>query len=136
MTTIELLTQAFPNLASEFYHPAYESLLGLMGDITLKSDMGSYQGDSDVLLRKDGRWGYLYFGWGSCSGCDALEACDNAQDLAELFDELSSAVRWFDSAEAAVAFFLEHDWRGSVCEDATAREKFVAEAIEKIRGGK
>lgn len=56
-----------------------------------------YQGDSYYLLKDGDKYGILVFGWGSCSGCDALEACYG--DLAEatrLRDSLWESVDWMD----------------------------------------
>ena len=35
---------------------------------------GSYQGDYAAVVKKDGKVGFTVIGYGSCSGCDALEA--------------------------------------------------------------
>ena len=52
----------------------YTSILNQFGYIVIKVDDDDYQGDSRVLYEgyKD-EVGYLQFGWGSCSGCDALQ---------------------------------------------------------------
>ena len=36
---------------------------------------GSYQGDYLAIARKDGKLGVVVIGYGSCPGCDAIEAC-------------------------------------------------------------
>lgn len=41
---------------------------------------GSYQGDHVVLLADGDRRGFLMIGYGSCSGCDALEAAKPWED--------------------------------------------------------
>lgn len=35
---------------------------------------GSYQGDYAAIVKKDNKVGFIVIGYGSCSGCDALEA--------------------------------------------------------------
>ena len=35
---------------------------------------GSYQGDYAAIVKKDGKVGFVVIGYGSCSGCDSLEA--------------------------------------------------------------
>jgi len=92
----------------------YEGLVSkFCASIELNEPDDEYQGDSFLLLRDaDGRLGYLKFGWGSCSGCDALQGCESFAELAELFDSLRDSVRWFESDDAAKAWFLAHDWKG------------------------
>jgi hypothetical protein len=91
----------------------YDELLKSFGhEVVLKVDERNYQGDSWVIFRDGGRYGYLCFGWGSCSGCDALQACQNEEDVEELRQKLRSDTRWFDDAEACLDFFYGHDWEG------------------------
>lgn len=56
---------------------------------------GSYQGDLYLLVhdnvsdrhwkRAEGaEWAFMTVGYGSCSGCDALESCSTPQQVAEL----------------------------------------------------
>src|SRR3990167_9158170 len=56
------------------YSEGYRSVITTMGEVVAQVDEGSYQGDSFVLLRRGNRFAYFTFGWGSCSGCDAMEA--------------------------------------------------------------
>jgi len=62
-------------------------------EIVVKHDEGSYQGDSMALLK---RWKEYYianWGWGSCSGCDALEASsENPDSLIELVLDYQSSL--------------------------------------------
>ena len=37
---------------------------------------GSYQGDYAAIVKKDGKVGFTVIGYGSCSGCDALQALE------------------------------------------------------------
>lgn len=75
-------------------------------------DDNDYQGDTRALIKgKDGRYGYLKFGWGSCSGCDALQACRSYENLGELISELQQAVRW-GTATDILTFLRTHDWAG------------------------
>lgn len=53
----------------------YKPIVNSFGKIIIQVNDGDYQEDSYILLEDDGRYGYLSFGWGSCSGCDALQAC-------------------------------------------------------------
>lgn len=63
-------------------------------------DFGSYQGDTAAVLQVGTDYGYLSFGWGSCSGCDALEAAyGDEAEVQKVFDDLCRSIVWFDSLE-------------------------------------
>ena len=54
---------------------SYDAIVDSWGYETLLFKCcGSYQGDYVVLLRDGNRYGFTTIGYGSCSGCDALEA--------------------------------------------------------------
>ena len=63
-----------------------------------------------ALMRSGARYGILIFGWGSCSACDALQACRNWEEVAALRDDIARGIRWFESAGDALAYVREHDW--------------------------
>lgn len=114
-----------------FYGPCdYKPLLESIGTIALQVDDSDYQGDSRVLYRDDARVGYLQFGWGSCSGCDALQACNTMKDISDLRDGLVKEVRWFGDAAAALAFFDTHDWEGDYAFD----QSFVDQCKAYLKG--
>lgn len=84
---------------------------------------GSYQGDHEALLRdSEGRFGITVFGYGSCSGCDHLEAIapwgedGDWADVVKYSDQLADSVTWFDTPDAAIAWIDEkskpdgNDW--------------------------
>lgn len=91
----------------------YQPMLDEFGNIVLQCDEDDYRGDSFIIYEKDGKYGYLTFGWGSCSGCDALQACDTIDEVQELMDGLYSDIIWFESLEALKGFFETKDW--SLC---------------------
>lgn len=90
----------------------YEDLYKQFGTPLVEVEIGSYQGDTLVVLENEGKYGYLTFGWGSCSGCDALRACEDFDDLQELSDHLESSIKWFDSKEELKKWVNNHDWKG------------------------
>lgn len=105
----------------------YGPLLRSLGAaVILQVDEGGWQGDSWVLLRDGARFGYLQFGWGSCSGCDALQGCHSFEDIEKLQRELAEAIQWFDSREQAAAWFEAHDWGGDY--PNSDRDEFVRRA--------
>ncbi len=117
----------YPNLRDWDYGP----LLGSLGEIVVRVDDNNYQGDSRVLYRaagdRDGIWGFLFFGWGSCSGCDALQACDTYEDVEKLRQGLAESIAWGTVAETE-ARLRSKDWKASyMSQEENAR--FVREAL-------
>ncbi len=54
---------------------SYEGALVAAGAVVEASEFfGSYQGDAWFRVLYEGKRGWLRIGYGSCSGCDALEA--------------------------------------------------------------
>jgi hypothetical protein len=116
-----------------FYGPCeYSPILAEFGEIVVKVDDNDYQGDSRVLYRDGDRWGYLQFGWGSCSGCDALQACDTFAEIDALMSELQGQIRWFDSAAEALDFFRSHDWEGDYCCQSDEQNDFIQKATAAL----
>lgn len=98
---------------TDYDYPDWEPLVRDWGyDVVLFETWGSYQGDHFVLLRDGDRCGVAVIGYGSCTGCDALEAAigydsdsrERWRDLPEvqyLSGRERDAVRWFDSWDDA-----------------------------------
>lgn len=109
------LQEVYPPVegSNQFSESNYEPLLESLGHvILLKVDDADYQGDSRVLFLDDERVGLLIFGWGSCSGCDALQACNTYKEAEDLRQDLSERVQWFDTPLDALGYFNRHDWEG------------------------
>ncbi len=95
----------------------YELMVEAFGRRVLVAvDVDDYQGDSYRLIadgdEPDQRYGVLIFGWGSCSGCDALQGCESVEDLQELADHLYDSIKWFSHKEALREYVEKHDWEG------------------------
>ena len=61
--------------------------------VEVKTDEGSYQGYSMALLKFWNQYYIAQWGWGSCSGCDALEAADDDADrLVDLVLDYQSSI--------------------------------------------
>ncbi|KQW07623.1 hypothetical protein ASC66_01085 [Leifsonia sp. Root4] len=84
--------------------PTYSEIVGTFGEVLVSENYGSYQGDSLFLIRRPEGIGILTFGWGSCSGCDSLEAVQNQSDLDRLQSDLKSNIKWFASVADAIAY--------------------------------
>lgn len=97
-----------PNRTSQY---DYDPLLLSYGyDIIIKVDDGSYQGDSFILYRHGSLYGVLVFGWGSCSGCDALQACETCDEVEQLRVQLHDKIKWAAPAEL-LKWIAERDER-------------------------
>jgi hypothetical protein len=92
------------------YFSEYQPMIDEIGKVIIQVDDNDYQGDSRVLLYENRRIGLLIFGWGSCSGCDALQACQNIDEVQTLFDEMKKDVKWFDSKADMMKYITEKDW--------------------------
>ena len=116
-----------------FYAPFdYAPILTAIGEergatIALQVDDGDYQGDSRVLYAAGDTYGYLNFGWGSCSGCDALQGCSSPADVDQLASGMAQEVRWGTKAEMG-AFFRDHDWKGDYHWHSKEMRRFIREA--------
>jgi hypothetical protein len=99
------------------YVDDYTPMIDSFGTLILREDEEGYQGDTFCIIAREGKFGFLVFGWGSCSGCDALQACRNYDDLQELADNLESSIKWFDSLFLLKEYLClddsrQYDWYG------------------------
>lgn len=118
-------------------YPSYDDLIETMRvEVLIEKSDDDYQGDTYALLRQEtlkgeAIVGLLAFGWGSCSGCDALQSSHDEGEVVELRDQLYSNIRWFESADAFLA------WADSgVLQDGTVwygRESLIKSLIAEAR---
>lgn len=114
---------------SYFWTPgSYQPILDSFGKIVLQVNDDDYQGDSRVLYKRNGKYGLLIFGWGSCSGCDALQACDSPEEVMSLANELRDQIRWLPKDEM-LNYFKTHDWKGDFSWSQDETKDFVEKAI-------
>ena len=74
---------------------------------------GDYQGDYAVIVKKDGMLGFVVIGYGSCSGCDALEGCDTQEEYDSLMSSTLNSISWggADFIRAKIAnLFDDNNW--------------------------
>jgi hypothetical protein len=109
----------------------YQPMLNEFGQIVIQVDDSDYQGDSRVLYKKDEMYGYLQFGWGSCCGCDALQACESIEEVQNLMNELHSQIKWM-SKEDMLKYFKEHDWKGDYSYHQEETKEFVDKVIKYL----
>jgi hypothetical protein len=95
---------------------SYEGILkSVCSDILLTVNDGDYQGEVYALVRKWEDNEYVYgiaqWSYGSCSHCDAIEACDSAEDFKEVYEQMVHHIRW-DTLTRTLLYLEEHDWEG------------------------
>ena len=83
----------------------------------------------NILYEKDGKYGYLIFGWGSCSGCDGLQACENIKDIQSLMDGIESDIKWFDSLGELKQYFKDKDWKLEFTWHSNETKEFIDKVI-------
>jgi hypothetical protein len=115
------------------WNGSYCSITDCFGNVLLQETLGSYQGDIVLLYEKDGKFGYLIFGYGSCSGCDSLEACSSFEGIAELYERLEGSVQWWDSAKEALDYFEQKDWSTDYGWHEDGFKEFVEKCQEILR---
>ena len=110
-------------------YPDYGELIRSFGaEILLEVADNDYQGDSRILLWDGDRYGVLIFGWGSCSGCDALQSAHgDPVAITKLRDELAASVHWEPSREAMTQYIAGKDWSLEFHHGAETK-RFVSEA--------
>lgn len=126
--------ELYPKAGERTYFDApcdYEPIIRSFGEVLVQVDDEDWSGDTRVLLRKDGRYGFLNFGWGSCSGCDALQACDSYQEVDQLISELENDIKWFYALAEAQAYIANDEERkGGYYYHCEGWQKFRAAVLE------
>jgi hypothetical protein len=120
---------------SWFSPPGYDALLESFElDILVEESDQDYQGDTYTLFRgPNDMYGTLTFGWGSCSGCDSLEACNTKEEVTDLRNHLYEGIQWFtslDDAKQSVADVPDTEWRWHEVAWRRFREKVAAYTAE------
>lgn len=141
MTDFEQLgREVFPETAKRmetenwFYAvEGYNAIVQHCGEVLVEASDHDYQGDTFALVRgKDGRVGYVQFGWGSCSGCDALQACNTLADLGRLANSIVNEVRWFSDVAEARTWLAGAEERNDYYVHSDAYPRF-RRAVEALR---
>lgn len=101
-----------PDQYGHSYFSDYQPIVDNFGTVVVQTSTHDYQGDTFVLYRDGDRFGYLCFGWGSCSGCDSLQACDTHADVQSLMERLRDDIIWRESAREMLGYLATTDWQG------------------------
>lgn len=126
----ELNEKDFDTSYGFYFKGGYNELVESTGvSILTSEDIGDYQGTSYWLVEENGRIGYLSYGYGSCSGCDSLQACSTRQDVEDLRSDMHNSIHWEGSKEDMIQYLESFDlskmyW--SADEYKQVRDKFVS----------
>lgn len=127
------IKEVYPDAISEDGYwwgaSGYNPLLESLGHkILLQVDDHDYQGDSRLILKNaKNQYGLLIFGWGSCSGCDALQACDSYAALDALRTKLNNRIEWM-SKKALYLYIVNKDWEVEWAWHADETKEFIEKA--------
>lgn len=126
----------YPDFNDGDYGPGdYTPIIQSMGEVLVRVDDDDYQGDTFVLLASDGKFGFLNFGWGSCSGCDALQACGTRKELQDLIDSLHNSIAWFDDLPKAIAHVGSRIDANTYFVHSNSWNKFAAKCLVLVAAG-
>lgn len=107
----------------------YTPIINSFGHVLFTLSDNDYSGDTFVLYYTGGEWGYLEFGWGSCSACDALQGCSTWKEAEELYSQLQNKILHFHKTKDILNYFMNHDWRG---EWLSSTKKLFINCVMKI----
>ena len=109
---MSLAKELFPNCQEDGWFDSpydYEPIINSFGVVAVSESGGDYSGDTFVLYDRGGdKFGYLVFGWGSCSGCDMLQSCGSYQDVDDIIDRLESDIQ-VKSREDMLSWLLDDE---------------------------
>ena len=111
-TALELYPNQYKE-GDDVYHVGpydYQPIIDSYGEILIQVDDEDYEGDTRVLLYGELGYGVLIFGWGSCSGCDSLQACKSYEEIDELIKDFYHDIKWFRSLETCQTWARNRDW--------------------------
>ena len=112
--------------------PDYEDIVKCFGEPIIYIEEDTYQGDTWAIVKRVSKcariYGYIQFGWGSCSGCDALQACSTIEELQDLVNELENSINWMSKKEF-VKWATHHDFPG----DYAWRDKYFKKFVSQVK---
>jgi len=110
-----LAKQLYPEAKMESYGLCgiygYQPIVDYCGEVLIQFDDRDYQGDTFAIVKKNDQLGFLQFGWGSCSGCDALQAAHTLEKVGMLASDIESGVHWFNTGAELVKWLDEAEER-------------------------
>jgi hypothetical protein len=129
----QLIEYVYPDCKHKDYFSSPGDYLPLLKsfnyNIIIQLDDSDYQGETRILYDNEGKIGHLQFSWGSCSGCDSLQACNSYKELDELRNQLHKDIVWYDDKSLALNHF-ENSYNID-CDNEKEFKKLVIEYLKK-----
>lgn len=105
-----------------YFYPdeTYTSMVSSAGELISEWCIGDWQGDYVYLIKNKDKYGFVVVGYGSCTGCDALQSCNNKKDVKALKESIISNIVWGTkeeisnyvfSKDANRWYFYEKEWK-------------------------
>ena len=73
------------------------------GKVEYRKELDIYQGDEFVLMSSsndsDTWYRVLVFGFGSCTGCDALQSCKSYEEIDNIITSFDSSIGYFNNVD-------------------------------------
>lgn len=92
-----------------YFDGTYDHLVEDKVTVLESENLGSYQGDIVYLVKSPRRYGFLSVGYGSCSYCDALEACQSLEEVERVQKNIYNSIKWFKTLDEVKAYILSDD---------------------------
>lgn len=118
-----------------------EALAGIGVKATVDEHIGDYQGDWVAVVTAEVNWddklGFLSYGYGSCSGCDAWQAAETPAELAEIVVGMVNKIIWFETPEELREYIAHPNRLLSIYHEEgwTEFAAHVAKASDKVLWG-
>jgi hypothetical protein len=78
---------------------SYLPIIENLGNVLIEVSDCDWTGVSRFLLEKEGKFAVFIYHWGSCSGCDSLQCCENYEDIQSLMEDFNSRLMWHSKEE-------------------------------------
>lgn len=125
--------ELYPNF--DYSESDYEPIINNIGNPAVIKQIGDYQGDYLILYDfSDDNYGFLTFGFGSCTVCDALQSCESTEEIQELMDNIYNSIVRFNSKHEVIYFLNNHDWQGDWYWDTVDKDEFINSCIKYLDG--
>jgi hypothetical protein len=112
---------------------SYAQIVDSFGvNIVAAISIGDDQGDELYLIELNDDYGLLTVGYGSCSGCDALQGDESPDGHAKLRREMWRSIDWRGSALDTLTWWRARDWAGQFYGSSVELDDFLKRGREAL----
>ncbi len=100
--TLEQVQERFPksNYGSIYFE--YDYVDDNLGTELVHVRDNDYQGETRILLRDGNRYAIRIYSWGSCSGCDFMQACETYEEFLDYANNAYDSLEWIGKDDMMV----------------------------------